>query len=473
MLLLVALVAAAPAARADTPFELKLPRGFPRPNIPADNPLTHEKVELGRLLFYDVRLSGNQTYACATCHRQERAFTDGLGQALGATGEIHPRGAMSLANVAFASTLAWGDPTLLSLESQARVPMLNEHPVELGLAGREAELFARLRADARYRRMFREAFPGAADPIDLTAITRALASFQRTLLSGDSAYDRYVFGLDDDAISASAKRGERLFFDETHECFHCHAGFNMTTSVDHLGAVAERPFHNTGLYNLPCDQFGLPSLDLIWCSPPPAPERCEQSNSVQPLGCQCDGPGPQRLGCYPPENTGKYEVTGVPEDMGRFKAPTLRNIAVTGPYMHDGSLATLEEVVEHYAAGGRTIGGGPYAGIGADSPAKGSFVRGFALGAADKADLIAFLTSLTDERFLTNPRFADPFAAAPCVADCNLDGTVTIDELLTAVGITLGSTSLAMCVPSDPNGDGEPSVDELVRAIVTALGGCP
>lgn len=472
LIVLVASLLLAPAVRGDTPYGLRLPRGFPQPNIPEDNPLTYEKIELGRFLFYDTRLSGNQTYACANCHQQDKAFSDGLPQAVGSTGELHPRSAMSAVNVAYAATLGWANPILFTLENQALVPMFGESPVELGLAGKEQELFERLRADARYQRMFAEAFPGEVDPVSLASITKAIASFERTLISGDSPYDRYVFGLEDDAISASAKRGETLFFDEKHECFHCHAGFNLTTSVDAQGMIAERPFHNTALYNLNCSDLELPPLDLAWCAPPPSPERCAVNDVSQPLGCHCEGSGPQNTGCYPPPNTGTYEITHRSEDMGRFKAPTLRNVAVTAPYMHDGSIPTLEQVVDHYAAGGRTVADGAYAGVGADSPSKGAFVRGFALTENDRTDLVAFLESLTDSDFLVNPRFSDPFEPVSCVGDCNLDGAVDVSELITSINLALGSSSLALCVESDSSGDGDVGIDELIRAIGSALNGC-
>lgn len=444
---------------------LQLPRGFPAPDIPADNPLTWEKVELGRLLFYDTRLSGNQTFSCATCHRQELAFTDARAQAVGSTGEPHPRGSMALANVAYAGTLAWANPLLTSLEMQALIPMFGEHPVELGLTGKEEELFARLRADARYRRLFAEAFPGEPDPISLGTITKAIASFERTLISGNSPYDRYALGLDDNAISASAKRGEVLFFDAEfgsgtlRECSHCHGGFNFTASVDHAGTIAERPLHNNALYNLRCADFGLPDIDLPQCD-------------TTPPATQCDGTGPQAMGCYPPDNTGAFSVSGKTSDMGKFKAPSLRNIAVTAPYMHDGSIATLSEVLDHYAAGGRTLADGPYAGIGAASPARGQFILKFNLSERQREDLLAFLESLTDDEFLTNPRHADPFEPVRCAADCGLDGTVTVDELVSAINVSLGDASLARCLPADPDGSGAVTVDELVRGVRAIFDGC-
>ena len=452
---------------------LELPEGFPCPDVPADNPPSEEKIELGRFLFYDTRLSGNQAYACASCHQQDKAFTDGLPQSIGSTGQMHPRGAMSLANVAYAATLTWANPTLLTLEDQMLVPMFGETPVELGLAGQQDELLARLGDDARYRRMFAEAYPRTDSPISVSSITRAIGSFERTLISGHSAYDQFVFGADDNAISASAKHGEILFFDEKHECFHCHSGFNLTTSVNQSGQLAQVAFHNTALYNVRCSDFGLPALDLPWCTPPPNAQLCMLQTAAQPLGCHCDGSGPQDMGCYPPPNTGVYDISHNPQDMGRFKAPTLRNVAVTAPYMHDGTLATLEDVVQHYAAGGRTISDGPYAGVGSDSPTKGAFVRGFVLSGSDEADLIAFLNSLTDQEFLSDPHHSDPFRSVACPGDCNLDGQVDVNELVTTLDVGLGAAPLAACVAGDPNGDGAVGINEILRAVSRALDGCP
>src|SRR5687768_3245802 len=147
-------VAAAPSASEF--FAARLPRWFPVPKIPADNPLTAEKVELGRHLFYEPMLSGNSTYSCASCHRQSLAFTDGLSQAIGATGGQHPRSSMSLANVVYNASYGWSDRTW-SLESQMEVPMYNEHPVEMGLTGHEPEVLGRLASDADYADRFRTA----------------------------------------------------------------------------------------------------------------------------------------------------------------------------------------------------------------------------------------------------------------------------------------------------------------------------
>ncbi|MCG8463196.1 MAG: hypothetical protein MI919_43500, partial [Holophagales bacterium] len=203
-------------------YDWGLPAGFPRPRIPDDNPMTDAKVELGRYLFYDLRLSGNGTQSCASCHRQDLAFSDGLALAVGSTGEVHPRNSMALVNVAYNATLTWAHPELEQLEDQIPTPMFGTHPVELGIAGHEEEVLERLRGDELYEPLFRAAFPGATTPIDWQNIVKALASFTRALISVDSAYDRFVYQNDLEALSASAQRGMDLFLSEDFECHHCH-----------------------------------------------------------------------------------------------------------------------------------------------------------------------------------------------------------------------------------------------------------
>ncbi len=349
-------------------YQWDLGSDIPPPAVPADNPMSKAKVELGRWLFYDRRLSVNDTTSCATCHIQELAFTDGKPRSVGATGELHPRGSMSLVNAAYASRLTWANPLLDRLEHQALTPMFGEDPVEMGMSGREDEIVALLRSDDRYAELFPKAFPQAEDPFSILNVVRSMASFTRTIISYDSPYDAWLKG-DEPAISASASRGMELFFSERLECFHCHGGFNFTDSTTHANTRVERVgFHNTGLYNL-------------------------------------DGNG-----AYPPDNTGLFDMTGERRDMGRFRAPTLRNIAVTAPYMHDGSIATLEGVIAHYARAGRIIEEGPYAGDGKLSPFKSEFVRGFELSDEELADVLAFLESLTDQSVLTHERWSDPWA---------------------------------------------------------------
>ncbi len=349
-------------------YDLGLPDWTPPPLEPASNRLNAAKVELGRRLFYDVRLSADKSKSCASCHKQELAFTDGLPVSPGVTGQFTPRNSMSLANVAYTPVLTWANPLLHSLEQQALVPLVGQEPVEMGMAGLDEELVTRLKAEPIYRDLFPKAFPDMGGEISLATVVRALSAFQRTIISVNSPYDRYRYGGDVDAISESAIRGEALFFSEKFECHHCHNNFNMSDNVIHARAPhPEIAFHNTGLYNI-------------------------------------DGKG-----AYPAHNTGVAELTGRPEDMGRFKAPSLRNVAVTAPYMHDGSIATLDDVLDHYAAGGRTIPDGPNKGIGRDNPLKSSFVPGFEMSAEERADIIAFLRSFTDEDFLKDPKFSDPW----------------------------------------------------------------
>ncbi len=357
------------AAAQDAAFEWNIPVPFPKPPVPADNPMSAVKVELGRRLFYDKRMSGTGTQSCASCHRQELAFTDGKARAAGSTGELHPRGSMSLANVAYNPALTWADPRVGSLEDQALIPMFGTDPVELGMNGQEERFLGELRRDTIYQRLFLRAFPGVAAPYSMANVVRAIATFERTIVSMRSPYDRYRYGGDADAISESAKRGETFFFSgQRGSCFQCHGGWNFNGDVRYEGRPdVKASFFNTGLYNV-TGEFS-----------------------------------------YPAPNTGIHHVTHRPEDVGKFRVPTLRNVAVTAPYMHDGSIATLSEVLDHYAAGGRTIASGPYAGIGRDNPNKAPNVHGFSITAAEKQDLIAFLESLTDTTFLRDPALSNPW----------------------------------------------------------------
>lgn len=350
-------------------FRWTLPDWVPVPRVPPDNPMTYDKVELGRHLFYDKRLSADQTMSCASCHLQEKAFTDGLPVAKGITGEQGQRSAMALANVAYLPTLTWGNPQIKSLEFQALVPLFGEHPVEMGMAGKEQLLFDRLKGDPQYQRLFKRAFPdeakqGAAYLYSLSTLTKAIASFQRSLLSFDSPYDRYKYGGNGKAISEAAKRGEALFFGEKLECYHCHGGFNFNDNVQHSRLPhAEFGFHNTGLYNK-------------------------------------DGKG-----AYPTGHEGIAEFTGDAADMGKFRTPTLRNIALTAPYMHDGSIATLKEVLQkHYAKAGLATASGK-----GSNPLRSELIAGFEISEDETQDVLAFLHSLTDSTFITNPKLSDPW----------------------------------------------------------------
>jgi cytochrome c peroxidase len=333
----------APAAE---PYAWDLPRGFPAPSVPKGNPMSSDKVELGRHLFHDTRLSGNGTQSCASCHAQERAFTDGLVTSIGSTGAHGRHNAMSLANVAYNSAQTWANPNVVDLESQALIPMFGTAPVELGVT--EEVMLARLRAAPIYADMFARAFPD--EPITVANTARAIASFERTILSGGSRFDRFSAG-DRTALSPSEQNGLALFESPTLGCRNCHDGFNLSSATERV------QMFNTGLYNP-----------------------------------------------YPSTDRGLAEITGLTSDTGRFKPPTLRNIALTAPYMHDGSVATLDDVVEIYAHGGR--------GDGAAVPFRSPLVTGFVISAEQRADVVAFLGALTDDGLAANPGLGSPIAPA-------------------------------------------------------------
>lgn len=349
-----------------------LPAGFPVPKVPDSNPMSEAKVALGRFLFYDRRLSGNGQQACASCHLQDKAFTDGLGTAIGSTGEHHTRGSQHLANVGYNATLTWANPSLVTLERQMETPLFGERPIEMGVndANKDSVL-QRLRDDASaaaYPERFAASFPGEAQPINWGNVIKAISAFQRVLISGNSRYDQWL--ANKAVLTDTELRGMKLFFGEKAECFHCHGSFNFNDQIVHASSrIVETPFSNTGLYNV------------------------------------------AGSGAFPEPNRGVFELTAKADDMGKFRAASLRNVEVTAPYMHDGSIASLEAVLDFYAAGGRVIADGPHAGDGRANPYKSDLIARIDLNAQDKADIVAFLKTLTDHEFLTNPKFSDPFAA--------------------------------------------------------------
>ncbi|MFO0618399.1 MAG: di-heme enzyme [Polyangiaceae bacterium] len=348
---------------------LGVPDGLETPVVPAYNPPTAEKIALGRRLFYEKQLSGNGTQSCGGCHAQNLAFADGKISSVGSTGQLGHRNSPGLANVAYFSTLTWANSGLLDLEDQIPVPIRGDNPVELGVNdGVVDEVMARFDADPGYASMFAAAFPESASGATVNKVVYAIASFLRTFLSGGSPYDRFLAG-DATALDEQQRRGYALFNGERLECFHCHRGANLTVSyfdVNVPDGSRQTPFFNNGLYNV-------------------------------------DGEG-----SYPAIDQGLYDLTLNPSDRGLFRPPSLRNVALTAPYMHDGSIATLRDVVRHYAAGGRLIESGPNAGDGRISPLKSGLVRGFEISESEIDDVVAFLGALTDPTFLQNPALAPP-----------------------------------------------------------------
>jgi len=368
--------AAAPGSESGL-FDWQLPVGFEPPAAVSDNPMNAAKVELGRHLFYDPRLSRTGEQSCGSCHRQELAFSDGRERALGSTGQEHPRNTPTLANVAYMQTLTWANPVLRDLETQALVPLFGERPVELGIAGVVDEVLARLANDPMYPSLFAEAFvelEAPSEALSMRGVTHALSAFQRTLISGRSAYDRHLAG-EAEALSPRAQRGLMLFESERLGCSGCHSGQNLSDATVGQAARAENTFHNTGLYDI-------------------------------------DGEG-----SYPEASPGLVAFTDRDTDRGRFRTPTLRNIALTAPYMHDGSIATLDAVLDHYAAGGRS-----------DNAFKSERLRGFELSAEERAEVLAFLGALSDEAFVCDAALSDPWR--PRDGACQEDVTLSRPQAL-------------------------------------------
>lgn len=353
---------------APAPYVWNLPPGLVAPVVPDDNPMSNEKVALGRSLFYDKRLSGNGTYACATCHKQALAFTDGLGLPMGSTGQQLARSSMMLGGAAYNDFYTWANPLLTTLEQQMQVPMFSDSPVELGMSEHIDEILGRLTGDALYTDQFAAAFPDEKHPVTLANIIRAIASFERTMFSSNSPFDRYQNG-DPTAISQSAINGAKAFQAEKLDCYHCHGVPNFASGF-RTGNTPPSAlnFRNNAIYNVGGD------------------------------------------GAYPAANQGLGGFTGLSTDIGKFRAPSLKNIALTAPYFHDGSAATLDDVIDNYVAGGRTIASGPDAGDGHANPNRDPLVKGFTLSDTERTELKDFLTSLTDDTLTTDPALSDPFA---------------------------------------------------------------
>lgn len=355
-----AMFATVQAGAQTTGYSWVLPPRVAPPRVPAEHPMTPARIELGRHLFYDTRLSGNGTQSCATCHRQELAFTDARAQAIGSTGMRHERSAMSLINTAYRDALTWANPSHRVLEEQVLVPMLGTTPVELGMSGTEARIYADLSVTARCKQLLAAAYGGEV-VLSRERVAEALSAFIRSIVSFRSPFDRYRQLEDDSALSAAQVRGMVLFFSNSKaRCGNCHRGLNLDAGTKDVNTPATEvdvfQFHNTGLYNV--------------------------AGAVS----------------YPASDTGLHMVSNRPADVGRFRVPTLRNIAVAAPYMHDGSIATLDGVLEHYVRGGRT-----------DNPMKTTALRPLTLSASERSDLLAFLDALTDTAALTDARWSNPW----------------------------------------------------------------
>lgn len=331
---------------AGTPYELEVPFFFPDPIIPPDNPLTEEGVALGRYLFWDKKLSRTGTVSCGSCHSPATAFGDSIAHSVGLYGEPTSRNSMPLFNLAWNTSFFW-DGRAPTLEEQILEPVT--HPIEMDMTWRE--VVERVEADTLYASMFADAFGSSC--VDSVRITYAMAQFIRTMVSAGSPFDLSHYG--PGVLSEAEQRGLELFLAEGGnpetfpggqqggDCFHCHGG-GLVLFTDH-------GFRNNGLDSV--------FVDL-----------------------------------------GREAVTGSSYDRGKFRTPSLRNIALTAPYMHDGRFATLRDVLDHYNAAGHA------------SPTLDPMMKfqgeGLNLSEQDLDDLEAFLHSLTDTAFVQDPRFTDP-----------------------------------------------------------------
>jgi cytochrome c peroxidase len=323
------------------------------------------KEELGRRLFYDVRLSINEGRACGTCHEQAKGFSDGFPKAIGTTGEVHPRNTLGLSNVARRRVLTWSNPEPASLEQQLLTPLLGTVPLEMGMGGNEAILLERLLADEQYPTAFVAAFPEQEGPT-LEQVSNAIAAFERRLLSVNSPLDRYLRG-ETDALSETARAGLALFVGDAG-CVQCHAGCDWDQVLNDSGELEEAAgYFNIGLYDV-------------------------------------DGNG-----AYPQGAEGLANATNNSADMGRYRTPSLRNVAVSGPYFHDGTEFTLQGAIAIHLDGGRNVVVGPNQGDGRASPLRDQRLKPVQLDAEERWQLEVFLRNLSDDEFLTDPRLSNPF----------------------------------------------------------------
>ncbi len=302
--------------------EHRPPLGVPEPIVPEDNPVTPEKVALGKKLYFDMRLSANDTVSCATCHDPEKGFADAVPLAVGIDGQKGRRNSPTTLNAANYDLQFW-DGRAPSLEEQAKGPLIN--PVEMGMPSHD-DVVKKLRGIKEYQQAFQDTF---GEEITIDNIAQAIASFERTLLSGNSPFDRFTYAGDENALSDEAKKG-LVVFEGKGRCITCHE------FVGSYALFTDNKFHNIGI--------GM------------------------------DKPDP---------DLGRYDVTKEEKDRGAFKTSTLRDIALTAPYMHDGSKKTLEEVVEFYNKGGEP------------NPSLSGEIRPLNLTEEEKKALVEFMKSLT------------------------------------------------------------------------------
>jgi cytochrome c peroxidase len=340
------------------------PLGLPPVPVPADNPITPEKVTLGDKLFHDKRFSSTGEVSCATCHDKEKGFADGLPVSEGIDKLKGTRNAPTVINAVYLETQFW-DGREPSLESQSAQPFLN--PVEMGLKDHEPILKI-VRSDPEYASLFQKAFGKSGEKVTMKEVQQALATFERTLIAGDSPFDRYFYGGDKTAMSPAAIRGLEVFVGQGR-CVSCHV-------IEETQALfTDNRFHMIGVAvnQMPKD------LDALSAAVKDVKEK---------------GADIAVLSNPKTSSLGRYAVSRDLTEIGAFKTPTLRNIDITAPYMHDGSLQTLEEVVEFYNNGGRVKDSDPVPEL------LSGGIRPLNLTEDQQADLVAFMRALTSPEFI-------------------------------------------------------------------------
>lgn len=329
LLILVGLSVSCNKDNPDADALVTIPAGFPEMPFPEENPVSLESITLGRLLFYDTALSADSSISCATCHQLDRAFTDGLPKSIGVENRVGVRNAPSLANVGY-QPYYLREGSLPTLEQQVGVPIQEHAEFDFNIV----LLANRLEKNNEYAELSMKAF---GQSMNAFTITRSIANFERTIISGNSAYDQFKYQNRPEVLNFAARRGMELFYSERLSCGDCHAGFNFS----------DYSIRNNGLY-------------------------------------------------FEFEDPGRFRFTHDSTDIGKFKVPSLRNVELTAPYMHDGSLVDLEAVLEHYNTGGK------------GHPNQDSLIRPLELTTQEKADVIAFIKSLTDWHFVINEKDYGP-----------------------------------------------------------------
>ncbi len=322
-------------------------------NAISDKDAIDHKAAFGKVLFFSNALSLNNTKSCSSCHDPKFAFSDGYKKSIGIDGYNLNRNAPGLQNISLYPCYTWADSNVKQLQQQIQMPLFNHMPNELGWYNNEANMLQRIASI--YSKHIQNIYK--KNTISLAEMIDCIVAYERTLISYQSNYDKYLHG-DSNALSTDAKKGMQLFYSNKLQCSYCHKSNN-------LGAKSAADFYNTGLYNI------------------------GDSNN------------------YPTKDQGLYNITKQAKDKGKFRVPSLRNVSITAPYTHDGTVATLTEMIDIYSKGGRNVTTGNFKGNGINNIYKSPYVRRFSITNEEKIQLIYFLESLTDSSFINTHKYTN------------------------------------------------------------------